>query len=71
MSTALAAPAASLGRPTRLFQPDSADRRARTLEDAVMATVETRRLRGRAACLVCGEETPGPGECRSCGSELS
>ena len=67
MTTAVATPVA----PVRLFPPDAAGGRARTLEDAVLAAVESRRLRGFAACLVCGERVEASGECRACGSELS
>jgi hypothetical protein len=69
--TTAIAPARLGPAPVRLFQPDAADRRARTLEEAVLAAVESRRLRGASACLVCGSEVDASGECRSCGSELS
>jgi hypothetical protein len=54
-----------------LFEPDAAGTPSRTLEDAVLAAVESRRLRGTSRCLVCGEDADATGVCRSCGSELS
>ena len=70
MTTAVASPAASASA-VRLFSPDAPGRRARTLEDAVMAMLEERRLRGTAPCLVCGEQVGPAGACDHCGAELS
>jgi rubrerythrin len=55
----------------RLFAADAVEPRRRTLEDAVVAALAERRLRGAAPCLVCGAPTDGDGPCPSCGAELS
>jgi hypothetical protein len=73
VTTAVAGPSVTLAAP-RLLDPDALAppaRRRPTLEEAVVDAGRELRLRGSAACLVCGEPTDASGECRSCGSALS
>jgi tRNA(Ile2) C34 agmatinyltransferase TiaS len=73
VSTALAGPSVALEAP-RLLDPDELPapaRRRPTLEEAVLEAWRELRLRGSAACPVCGEATDAAGECRACGSSLT
>jgi hypothetical protein len=70
MSPATATPEAPARDRPRLFAPDAIASRGRTLEEAVLDAERELRLRGNAACLVCGEPVEASGECRACGSKL-
>jgi hypothetical protein len=65
-----ARPATITGR-TTLFPARLGEPKIRTLDQLVVATLDERRLRGVAPCLVCGERSAAEGACPSCGSELS
>ena len=71
MTTAAPARRPPIAQPRTLFAPDSPEAPRRTLEAAILATLDERRLRGTAPCVVCGESTDAAGVCRNCGSELS
>lgn len=71
MTSAVASRPAPISGRASLFSAQDEAPRARTLEQAVLATLDERRLRGTAPCLVCGERAVSEGACPSCGSELS
>jgi hypothetical protein len=71
MTTGVAVRRAPIAEPRNLFSADAPEPPRRTLEAAILATLDERRLRGTAACLVCGDSADAAGVCRSCGSELS
>jgi hypothetical protein len=71
MTTGLAVRRTPIAEPRSLFSANEPEPPRRTLEAAVLATLDERRLRGTAPCLVCGEAVDGGGACRHCGSELS
>jgi hypothetical protein len=73
VTTALAGPSVAVEAP-RLLDPAelrAPARRRPTLEETVLEAWQGVRVRGTAACLVCGEPTDAAGECRACGSALS
>lgn len=71
MTSALASPpGAQAQRALDLDDVGAPPPRGRTLEEAVLEASETLRLRGTAACLVCGEPTDDAGECPACGARL-
>ena len=73
MTATLVGPRSLAVTAPRLLDPDelgAAPRRGPTLEDAVLDASQELRLRGSAACLVCGEPTDAAGDCHACGAAL-
>jgi hypothetical protein len=71
MTAGVAVRRVPIAEPRSLFSADAPEPSRRTLEAAILAMLDERRLRGTAACLVCGESADASGVCGSCGSELS
>ena len=71
MTAGVAVRRTPIAEPRSLFSADAPEPPRRTLEAAILATFDERRLRGTAPCLVCGEAVDAGGVCSSCGTELS
>jgi hypothetical protein len=70
VTTAAPVRRAPIAEPRSLFPPDAPQAPRRTLEATILATLDERRLRGTAACVVCGDQVGASGECPTCGSSL-
>ena len=62
---------APIAEPRSLFSADAPEPPRRTLKVAILATLDERRLRGTASCLVCVEQVGPSGACDHYGAELS